>query len=40
MNRAGVVDPHSGLAYSDTTNKRRASTVISWIRWIVNTINY
>lgn len=39
IRRAGVVDPKTGLPYSDSTNKRRASTVSAWIRWIINTIN-
>lgn len=39
IRKAGVVDPKTGLPYSDSTNKRRASTVSAWIRWIINTIN-
>ena len=39
IRQAGVVDPKTGLPYSDSTNKRRASTVRAWVRWIINTIN-
>ena len=39
IRQAGVVDPKTGLPYSDSTNKRRASTVSAWVRWIINTIN-
>lgn len=39
IHQAGVVDPKTGLPYSDSTNKRRASTVSAWVRWIINTIN-
>lgn len=39
IRQAGVVDPRTGLPYSDSTNKRRASTVSAWVRWIINTIN-
>lgn len=39
IRQAGVVDPKTGLSYSDSTNKRRASTVSAWVRWIINTIN-
>lgn len=39
IRQAGVVDPKTGLSYSDSTNKRRASTVSAWVRWIIKTIN-
>lgn len=39
IRQAGVVDPKTGLPYSDSTNRRRASTVSAWVRWIINTIN-
>ena len=39
IRQAEVVDPKTGLPYSDSTNKRRASTVSAWVRWIINTIN-
>lgn len=39
IRQAGIVNPKTGLPYSDSTNKRRASTVSAWVRWIINTIN-
>ena len=33
------LDVYKRQPYSDSTNKRRASTVSAWVRWIINTIN-
>ncbi|MDU0925024.1 MAG: hypothetical protein E6882_05555 [Veillonella sp.] len=39
IHQAGVVDPKTGLPYSDSTNKRRASTVSAWVRWIFSILD-
>lgn len=39
IRQAGVVDPKTGLPYSDSTNKRRASTVSAWVRWIFSILD-
>ena len=39
MKQAGVINPETGLPYSQSTYKRRASTVRAWISWIFNIIN-
>lgn len=39
MSQAGVVDPKTRQPYSDSTNKRRASTVSAWVRWIFNILD-
>ena len=37
MEQTAIKNPNTGQPYSDSTNKRRASTVVAWIRWIINT---
>lgn len=39
IHQAWVVDPKTGLPYSDSTNKRRASTVSAWVRWIFSILD-
>ena len=40
MKRAGVINPKTGLPYSNATYKRRSGTIRAWIRWIGDIINY
>jgi len=39
IKQAGVINPKTGLPYSQATYKRRASTVRAWINWILNVTN-
>lgn len=39
MKQAGVINPKTGLPYSQSTYERRASTVRAWINWILNVTN-
>lgn len=39
IHEAGIVDPRTQLPYSASTNERRAGTVTSWVRWIVDITN-
>ena len=39
IKQAGVLNPETGLPYSQSTYERRASTVRAWINWIFNVTN-
>ncbi len=39
IKQAGVLNPETGLPYSQSTYERRASTVRAWIHWILNITN-